>query len=143
MYQVQEAWKFFFTFSLFCVKKIQIKSFFIKEKLCNFLVQTLQYYKKNAPENMKKPPTKVAHNRLNFLFFSTAKNGPVSPDSWGFSMFPILDTNLWCNKRQIPLKKWTKHSKIYLLFCFFGFNVISLFKKGLGLKACYIFHEGV
>jgi hypothetical protein len=33
-----------------------------------------------APENMKKPPSKVAHNRPHF-FFSTAKNGLVCPNS--------------------------------------------------------------
>ena len=37
--------------------------------LNNFLVRTLQYLKKYfAPENMKKPPSKVAHNRPPFFF---------------------------------------------------------------------------
>ena len=35
-----------------------------------------------AHDNMKKPPSKVAYFSLNFRNFSTAKNGPVSLDSW-------------------------------------------------------------
>ena len=49
---------------------------------CNFLVQKLQYFLQKfklffAPANMKKPPTKVAHNQP-AIFFSSFTNRPKS-----------------------------------------------------------------
>ena len=53
--------------------------------LCNFFVQMLQYFffknlKKFAQENMKKLPSKVAHNQSNF-FFSNANPPKSSPNN--------------------------------------------------------------
>ena len=46
----------------------------LKEILCNFLEPTLQYLKKIKyffdHENMKKPPSKVPHNRPQIFFLS-------------------------------------------------------------------------
>jgi hypothetical protein len=70
-------------------KKNQKKKI-IKEILCNFIVRTLQNFRKNvnffknfASENMKKPPSKVAHNWPNF--FSVLLTGP-KPAQISFSV---------------------------------------------------------
>ena len=76
----------FWIFSLFfdkkkIQKKYQIKLFFIKEILCNFLVRSLQCfffkYFFFAHKNMKKPASKVAHNWPQILF-SVLPTGPKS-----------------------------------------------------------------
>ena len=45
---------------------------------------TFSKEKKIAPENMEKPPSKVAHHRLNF-FFSIANRPKTSPNVRYFS----------------------------------------------------------
>ena len=55
--------------------KHNFKKIFIKEILGNLLVQTLKYFLKNANENMKKTPSKVAHNWPP-IFFSVLPTGP-------------------------------------------------------------------
>jgi hypothetical protein len=47
------------------------KNSFVKKVLCNFLVQTLFF----DPQNMKKPPSNVAHNRPPTFFINT---GPIA-----------------------------------------------------------------
>jgi hypothetical protein len=54
--------------------------FFVKNVLWNFLVRTIVFskiFKNNNfdPENMKKPPSKVTHNRPLTFFFNT---GPAA-----------------------------------------------------------------
>ena len=56
------------------------------------------------PKNKKKPPSKVAHNRPP-MFFSVLPKTAGLPRQLkthtAFSMFPILDTNLWLNPYNI------------------------------------------
>ena len=59
------------------------------------ILYALAYFE---PKNMKKLPSTVAHNRP--IFFSIAKNSPIHlprqlKTHIPFSMFPILDTNLY------------------------------------------------
>jgi hypothetical protein len=50
------------------------------------------------PENMEKTPSKVAHNRPPLFFSALPKTAGLPRQlktHTAFSMFPILDTNLW------------------------------------------------
>jgi hypothetical protein len=55
----------------------RLKKIYIKKVLCNFLVRILWCFQKKknffCPENMKKLPSKVAHNRPQTLFSVLAR----------------------------------------------------------------------
>ena len=90
LYQVQERWKFFFLTHI----QLSVSSYF---EPSNFLLRTLQYLKQNfyiffVIENMKKQPSKVAHNRAHF--FKYCQKWPGLPRQLkthvAVSMFSIL-----------------------------------------------------
>ena len=71
----------FSTFSNFFKKKIYI---YIKAILCNFSMRLLKCFLKNARiffalNKLKKPPSKVAQNSSNPLFFPYCPDCPNSP----------------------------------------------------------------
>ena len=78
--------------------------------LCNFLA-VMYFFKKNqvsfAPENMKKTPSKVAHNQPQFYFqyWPGCPNQPGIDFSYNINISPKthLSTDLWveCLKSQV------------------------------------------
>ena len=69
--------------------------------LCNFLLRTLQYFQKFlnlcfAHEDMKKTPSKVAHNRPKIIFFSTGPAAQMAQKQKSCTTkSPGLGFNLW------------------------------------------------